>query len=251
MHLILDDFFPILQASKLGNVEKALAILWYHDRKERDVCIKPSALAKTIHEAGIGNPNPTALARGLQHSGHVLTSSQGVRLKHAARTAIRNLLPDGIDGMQPALDHAEGYVPEAIWKDTRTYVEAVCRQLNGCYRHCYYDAALVMLRRLVETLVIEAYITLARDREIKDADDNFFMLQKLVDRASGHGESTGLHLGRDAKKTLKRVKEAGDKSAHNRRTVAGAVDLTEIQSGVRTTVQELIQIAFPKRSCRS
>jgi len=57
-----------------------------------------------------------------------------------------------------------------------------------------------------------------------------------------------LNLGRDAKKTLEDVKTLGDRSAHNRRCVACAADLTNLQNGVRTAVQELIQIANLKKS---
>ena len=35
--------------------------------------------------------------------------------------------------------------------------EEVCRELNGSFKHAYYNAAAVMLRRLLETLIIEAY----------------------------------------------------------------------------------------------
>lgn len=100
-----------------------------------------------------------------------------------------------------------------------------------------------MLRRLMETLIIEAYEHLHRESEIKESDGNYFMLKNLVDRANGKPPHAGLNLGRDAKKSLEDVKALGDKSAHNRRFLAHAPDLTNIQSGVRTATQELIQIA--------
>jgi hypothetical protein len=69
------------------------------------------------------------------------------------------------------------------------------------------------------------------------------MLKNLVERANGRPPHAGLNLGRDAKKNLEDVKALGDKSAHNRRFVAHAPDLINIQGGVRTATQELIQIA--------
>lgn len=124
---------------------------------------------------------------------------------------------------------------------------SVCKQLNGCFRASYYDAASVMLRRLMETLIIEAYEYLKREIEIKDGDGNYFMLKHLVERANGKPSHAGLNLGRDSKKNLEDVKALGDKSAHSRRFMAHAPDLVNIQSGVRTTAQELIQIANLKR----
>jgi hypothetical protein len=66
------------------------------------------------------------------------------------------------------------------------YIESVCKQLNGCFRACYYDAASVMLRRLMETLIIEAYEHLKRDGEIKDGDGNYFMLKHLSNGRAGN-----------------------------------------------------------------
>jgi len=141
------------------------------------------------------------------------------------------------------MDHSAGYLPDAIWSRTRGYIESVCKQLNGCFGAAYYDAASVMLRRLMETLIIEAYEHLKREGEIKDTEGNYFMLKHLVERASGKPPHSGLNLGRDAKKNLEEVKALGDKSAHSRRFVAHAPDLVNIQHGVRTAAQELIQIA--------
>jgi hypothetical protein len=77
---------------------------------------------------------------------------------------------------------------------------------------------------------------------------NYLMLRYLVERANGTPPHPGLNLGRDAKKNLEDVKALGDKSAHNRRFVAHAPDLINIQIGVRTAAQELLQIANLKKS---
>ena len=61
-----------------------------------------------------------------------------------------------------------GYIPDGVWIGTRGYIEAVCKQLNGCFHAGFYDAAAVMLRRLLETLIIETYEQLKREAEIKD-----------------------------------------------------------------------------------
>lgn len=247
MHLSLGDFCLLLREQSLTNAQKALAILWYHDLGENDVSLKSIQLCRIIQESGIGNPNSKALRENIQSTGLAILSNSGFRLKHASREIIRNWLPTNIDGIQPPMDHSTGYLPEAIWSKTRPYIEAVCKQLNGCVRAAYYDAASVMLRRLIETLIIEAYEAIHREQEIKSADGNYYMLKDLVERANGQGGHAGLSLGRDAKTTLKRVKDQGDKSAHNRRFVAVAADLVELQSGVRTSAQELIQIGNLKR----
>ena len=248
MHLSLVDFCEIVKELKKSNAEKALAVLWYHDRQQIDVSMSSGQLTKALVDHHVGTPNATQLADAIRKTKLANETRGGFSLKPGSRKLIHDWLPSGIDGMQPAMDHSAGYLPDAVWIGTRNYIENVCKQMNGCFRACYYDAACVMLRRLMETLIIEAYEHLKRDSEIKDTDGNYYMLKNLVDRANGRPPHPGLNLGRDAKKNLDDVKALGDKSAHNRRFNANAADLTNIQGGVRTATQELIQIANLKRA---
>ena len=243
MHIPLVEFCEVVKGLERSNAEKALTVLWYHDRQEPDVAITSSQLTKVMVDHHVGTPNATMLAAAIRKTKLANDSKAGFTLKPGSRKIIHDWLPAGIDGMQPAMDHSTGYLTDAVWMGTRGYIESVCKQLNGCFRAAYYDAASVMLRRLVETLIIEAYEYLKRETEIKDGDGNYFMLKHLVERANGKPPHAGLNLGRDAKKNLEDVKALGDKSAHNRRFVAHAPDLVNIQSGVRTAAQELIQIA--------
>ena len=100
-----------------------------------------------------------------------------------------------------------------------------------------------MLRRLLETLIIEAYEHLGRQSEIKDGGGNYLMLSELADRACGEKGHTGLDLGRDSKNALKDARNVGNWSAHARRFLAHASDLVKLQDGVRLLAQELILIA--------
>jgi hypothetical protein len=108
--------------------------------------------------------------------------------------------------------------------------------LSGCFQFGFYDAASVLVRRLI----IEAYEVQNREAELKDPNGDYFMLNGLIRAAGG---TPGIGLGRDAKWALGEIKERGDRSAHNRRFNAVRADLEKIQSGVRVTVDELINIA--------
>jgi len=248
VHLSLVDFCEVIKGLNKSNAEKALAVLWYRDRQQADVTMTSGQLAKILVDHHVGTPHATQMAEAIRKTKLANESKSGFLLKPGSRKVIRDWLPAGIDGMQPAMDHSAGYLPDAVWIGTRSYIESVCKQLNGCFRACYYDAASVMVRRLMETLIIEAYEHLHRENEIKDNDGNYLMLKNLVERANGRQSHPGLNLGRDAKKNLEDVKALGDKSAHNRRFTARAPDMTSIQGGVRTATQELIEIAVLKQS---
>ena len=150
-HLSLDGFCEVIKKANRSNAEKALAVLWYFDREQADVAKTSGQLTKVLSDHHIGTPNQTALAEGIRKTKLANESRNGFSLKPGSRKVIRDWLPD-LDGIQPAIDHAAGYLPEPIWKNTRGYIEAVCRELNGAFHHGYYNAAAVMLRRLLEPL---------------------------------------------------------------------------------------------------
>lgn len=248
MHLTLDAFCEVVKRLNKTQAEKALVLLWFYDRKQLDISMTAGALARIINDHHIGNPNSTLLAEAIRKTRLASESKSGFLLKPGSRKLIHDWLPSDLDGIQPAMDHSSGYLPEAVWVNTRGYIESVSRQINGCFKAAYYDAAAVMLRRLLETLIIEAYEHLKREAEIKNGGGEYFMLKDLVIRACGESSHAGLNLGRGSKAGLKEAREIGNQSAHNRRYTAVAADLTKLQLGVRLVVQELIHIANLKKA---
>lgn len=246
MHLSVDGFCELIKDLGKSNAEKALALLWFFDQSEADVTKSAWDLRKTMADHHLGTPNATFLAEAIRKTKLANETRAGFSLRPGSRKIIRGWLPEELEGVQPAMDHNTGYLPEPIWKGKRGYVDAVCRELNGCYRGAYYNAAAVMLRRLLETLVIEAYEHLKRESEIKDGGGNYYMLADLVDRACGENNHAGINLGRDAKKALKDARNVGNWSAHARRYLAKGPDLNELRPGVRLLAQELIHIAYDK-----
>lgn len=226
--------------SELGNTQKALAILWWHDQEDSSCELSASALRSLLREHGLGSPSTTYLKRKLTQSKLTLKGATGFRLNARARTEIHELVQDALDLQPTSVDSGAEYLPKPVWEATRGYLEKISVQLNGCYFHGYYDAAAVMVRRIFETLMIEAYEHMSRQKEIQGPDGNYFMLGALTNQAVGEN---GLNLGREARDTLRNVKVLGDRSAHNRRFVAKKVDMDRLRSGVRVTFEELVTIA--------
>lgn len=177
--------------------------------------------------------------------GKVIAANGGYRLKVLARNEIRQILVPILGATKLKVDQDLGYLPRDVWKDTRGYIEKVCTQLNGGYQNGYYDAASVMMRRLVETLIIEAYEQLARQIEIRDGAGNYLMLHDLVFKATGENP---IGVGRDAKDALVKIKEMGDRAAHNRRYNTVEAVMNKILSGLRVVADELINIAQLRKS---
>lgn len=236
----LEKFCVALGRLQLNQPQQAVAILWHADANVPGNSRTAGELARSIHNAGLGNPHSTRLGEAVLKTKHVLKSGVRFRIKPTSRDVVRAWITPILNGPPPKIDHENGYLPEAVWKDTRGYIEAVARQINGCYEHRYYDGATVLVRRMIETLLIECYEHLKIEATIKKSDGNYPMLSGIISNAVGN---TSLSLGRETKKALGDIKQLGDRSAHNRRYTAIKADLDKIESGVRVVLDELLHIA--------
>jgi len=138
------------------------------------------------------------------------------------------------------IPHTEQVLPLSVVRKTRTYFEKIIIQANGCYEHQWFDACSVMIRRFVETLIIELYEAKKKEADVKDANDDFLMLGKLIDKTLAE---TSWNLSRETKRNLPLVKSLGDRSAHNRRYVATKRDVDEVTPGLRVLADELLHLA--------
>lgn len=125
-------------------------------------------------------------------------------------------------------------------KTGRGYLIAVGRQMNGCFESGWYDACAVMMRRLLETAVIEAFEAKKLDNKIKDSQGEFFQLTALI--AAALAEKTW-NLSRNTKQALPRLRDVGHKSAHSRRFTAQKSDIEKVQPDCRVAVEEFLHLA--------
>jgi hypothetical protein len=136
---------------------------------------------------------------------------------------------------------SENILPRAMFTDTRGYIVRVVDQINGCYEKGWFDECAVMMRRLLETLIIECFESSGKAVEIKNSTTgNFLYLSELVSRVLC--EPTW-NLGRITKKALPSLKTIGDQSAHSRRFNAHREDIDAVRAGFRTVCQELLYLA--------
>jgi len=128
-------------------------------------------------------------------------------------------------------------IPNQIVSKEKGYFQKVIYQINGCYQERYYDACFVMIRRAVETLIIEVYESLKIENKIKDSNGDFFQFSKLIDEAIANPK---IKLSKIAKKDLKAIKKFGDTAAHNRRLNLIKQDIDKYSDSIRLITEELI-----------
>lgn len=139
---------------------------------------------------------------------------------------------------------SEQVIPFSYVKNSRGYIEKVVNQINGCYAEGYFDGCSVMIRRLIETLIIESFEKFTIANKIKDSNDNFLFLKDLIDRTLAE---SSWNLSRNSKDSLKKLKKNGDLSAHSRRYNAHRPDIDDLITDLRVVVQELVSLADLKK----
>ena len=138
---------------------------------------------------------------------------------------------------------SEAIVFKPLIRNTRAYIEKIANQINGCYEMGWYDACAVMIRRLIETLIIEVFE--AKNMEVKLKKNGNYMF--LRDMVSVTVNESSLNLSRNTKKALPKLKDIGDKSAHSRRFIAIRHDIDEIKPDLRVVIQEFLIISGIKK----
>ena len=129
--------------------------------------------------------------------------------------------------------------PKEILDGTRRYVIDMGNQAILCFDLGLYDACAVMIRKLLETLIIEAFERYKVADKIKNKDDNFPYLSDLISFLLN--EKTW-NISRNAKTGFMSIKNSGDLSAHNRRYCAKKQDILDIKQPIRICIEELVKL---------
>lgn len=141
----------------------------------------------------------------------------------------------------PAPREDDGLFPLSILSQAgRGYLVTVGRQMNGCLSQGWYDASAVMMRRLLEISLIEAFEAKCIAAKIKDAAGDYLQLSDLITRALNE---TSWTLSRNCKKALPSLRDAGHNSAHGRYYHARREDLEGLRLGCRIVIEEFLHHA--------
>ncbi|MBV1790795.1 hypothetical protein KQ940_22260 [Marinobacterium sp. D7] len=131
-------------------------------------------------------------------------------------------------------------IPFALVRGTRGYIERITHQINGTYSNGWYDSCAVMIRRLIETLIIEAFENHNIANSIKNSSGDFYYLSDLISKTLSE---PSWNLSRNARQALPNLKDIGDKSAHSRRFNAVRHDIDKVNPQIRVVVQEFVYLA--------
>jgi len=164
------------------------------------------------------------------------TKKEGINYHKIMSAGIEDI-QDGIEVSQQPKKVLDLVIPDQVVAREKGYFQKVIYQINGCYQDGYYDASFVMIRRAVETLIIEVYEHLGLEKQIREPDGNYCSFNKLIDAAM---QNPKIKLSKIARSDLKTIKKFGDTAAHNRRLNLIKQDIDKHSDSIRLIIDELI-----------
>jgi hypothetical protein len=182
-----------------------------------------TALAELVEAVFAAETDPTKRLNSARELKFALRTTWHTKPDGAIKNAIPDLFPQSI-----------------LAQASRGYLVTVGRQMNGTNQAGWLDACLVMMRRLVEIVIIEAFEKKGVASKIKDAAGDYKQLSDLVTAALAE---PSWNLSRNAKKYLPQLRELGNQSAHGRYFTARPEDVERVQAGCRVVIEEFLHHA--------
>jgi hypothetical protein len=233
------EFAKKIADLKLDHVGRAIAFLWYYRQTQEYEERLVSELVKDLKDEGFPEPNITRLNESLKKSKYTIKGRQ----RNTFQLDIRKIpeLDKEYNKFLKIKTHKpdDNIIPFDWVKGTRLYLEKLVNQINSTYEFGLYDCCAVMCRRLMESLIIEVYISSKRQHEIQN-NKRFHMLEKLITYICADKNVT---LGRNSPRAMQATKDIGDTAAHDRTYVTEQVDIDDIKSKYRRLIQELLTLS--------
>ena len=225
--------------SSFSHVDRAVAALWLSGIKDRSASMSPGEIAELIHQAGYPRQNVSRLEKNLSKDKRTIKVKPNKFKIHASHHDNLSAELSALTSLKE-VPASNGILNLDLFANSRKYIQRVVIQINGSYEAGLYDCCAVMCRRLLETLIIEAFEAKGLEDKLKGKDGNYLMFSGLL---SVIENGTSISLGRSAISGLKEFKKIGDLSAHNRRFNARNNDITDHKNSIRIASEELLHIA--------
>jgi hypothetical protein len=223
----------------LTRAEQAIAFLWFYRSTQTYEDRTASELADDLDEEGLGRPNVTHLHRDLTKSRQTVRGKRPksfqLHTKYIPKLAAKYAPLLGIK----EVDTTASVIPTEFVQGTRPHLEQLVKQINGAYNYQFYDSSTVLIRRLLESLIIEAFIHKKLVNDIR-VNNTFLMLDKLIVKISSHPQ---IVLGRNTPKSMDAIKGLGDTAAHDRTYITTKPDIDDLKPQIRRTIKELLILA--------
>jgi hypothetical protein len=128
------------------------------------------------------------------------------------------------------------FIPNDLIEERHHILKKVLWEINRCYDTACYNSCAAMIRRLTESLIIEAFERHSIAHKIKKGG-NYLDFSALIGIAVSEPK---LGLTRNTKRILPDLKFFGDLGAHNRKALVRKDDLDKLHQATRSAIEELV-----------
>lgn len=233
------DFARRLSLENLNHWERAVAFLWFYRQSQEYEERTASELAEDMSDEGFPHAHVTRLRDSLLRTRFVVRGrrSNSFRINLRYLSELTEKFTNFLSQQPPTIQ--DSIIPYDWVVSTRAYLEKLVHQINGCYQFGFYDGCAVLARRLMESLIVETYISQGRTSIIKN-QGIFLQLDGLITRICA---DTAIHLSRNSTKIMGELKLLGDTAAHDRVYITLQIDIDDIKPRIRRLIRELLSIS--------
>lgn len=222
---------------KLSNKELIKYFVYYYQNEEEYVA--PNNIKRAFTELSLipySNINQY-LSQNSKGRGAIFIKKEkkGYKLVRKIKETVKNELND-TNNIEISTDLFDINIIKNI-PNTPYYLYKIAEQMCACYDKKIFTACFAMMRKLIETLIIECYEKNKMENDIKGEDDNYFQLSTLIDK---YTSCKAMRASKNLKDSFKKIKYYGDLSVHNRKFFANKDDIDQLKQPMRQAVQEII-----------
>lgn len=235
--LSLDEFLKKVLNEKSTRVDQSVAIVWFYQKYKNGENISLSEIVKKLKELNYGKPNITNLRKRLPRK-FILRDRKDICCVNSSSLKELDKNFNNLIGVIE-VDETPSIFTEELFAIKRSYIVSMLYQANTSYNSRNYDCVAVMIRRLMESLIIDIYNVNGKIDEIKSGN-GFMMLDQLLKKFTS---DRLIVLSRNMPKHMLKIKEIGDRAAHDRNYITSQLDIDDHKTIFRTTIFELLKLA--------
>lgn len=159
-----NDFLNAISEMRITHVERAMALLWFYSTDNNDSVPSLKELCYQIEQAGFAKQNFTRLRKAFIKDRRVVKSGkEAFKINPKSYAKFEELYSSYLK-CRP-IPQTDPVISASLFQNAKGYILKVVVQLNASYHYSLFDCCAVMCRRLLETLIIEAYEALNRTDE--------------------------------------------------------------------------------------
>lgn len=229
------DLRPLVR-SDFSEIDKAIVALWAINGEGPGIQV--AQIASILEASGAPKINRSRLKLKLEKDRRAVKNGGNFRISPRKLPEVIEVSKKFLIPVRP--DDPKSAIDSSIFDHAPGYVKNIVEQINVSYSNACYDCAAVMIRRLTETMIIDAFENRNSLHEVTDANGDIYSMTPLIKKLSS---TNVFSISRQTKQAVPHLKDIGDWSAHNRRYRARKSDLDAAARHLRLVASDLLHVA--------